>query len=212
MKTNIDYWEKILLEPTPIYQELFEKEKRWIQNSILPNSSVLDVGCGDGRNIKSLLEITRKITGIDSDPQAIADAKKNLNEFPEIKILQANATNLPFPDESFQFIVFLDTLVNLGPNKVRVLTELRRVLRKDGKMLLSAYSEDALDNRLEIYEKIGLPIKKIEDGTVVIDESPSYKSEQFSQEEIESAAKEAGLQIIRSEKVEKIAYLLELGK
>ncbi len=212
MKTNIDYWEKIVSEPTPIYQKLFEAEKEYLQKKITQNSIVLDVGCGDGRNIKSILDITQNITGIDNDLQAIKDVQENLKNFAAIKIIHADATSLPFTDESFDFIIFLDTLVNLASDKIKALEELRRVLRKDGKIILSVYSEDALENRLVAYKRIGLPIKQIEDGKVIIDESPTYQSEQFSKEKIDTMVQTAGLKILECKKVGGLAYILELGK
>ena len=55
MNKNIDYWESIVENPTLAYEEMFKVEKEYLQKNIISNSNVLDIGCGNGRNIKSRL-------------------------------------------------------------------------------------------------------------------------------------------------------------
>jgi 2-polyprenyl-3-methyl-5-hydroxy-6-metoxy-1,4-benzoquinol methylase len=52
--TNIGYWEQVLEAPTPAYAELFRAEHEYLLENIFPNAKVLDIGCGNGRNIKSI--------------------------------------------------------------------------------------------------------------------------------------------------------------
>lgn len=211
-QTNIDYWEQVLKNPTDKYSELFDLEREYLQKNIGSNESVLDIGCGDGRNILSLLSITTNIVGLDIDEKAVKDATENLKEFPNIKIVQGSVFNLPFEDNIFKNVVLSMTLVNLGDSKKKALEEMKRVVTTDGKIIVSAYSEKALENRLAMYEKIKLPIHKIsEQGEVTFDESlGAHTSEQFSLDDICNLATSVGLKIVDHREVSDLAYIVTL--
>ena len=66
-----------------------------------------------------------------------------------VKILLGNALALPFPNESFDFVVFFDILENLENKKIAALKEASRILKKDGGILLSSYSEDSFEERIK---------------------------------------------------------------
>ena len=213
MSTNIDYWEKVLENPTPAFEALFDAELTYIRSRVPGNSKVLEIGCGNGRNIKSIAEFTKDIIGIDNDPKAVEDARKNLAGFSGVKIMLADALDLPFPDKSFDVMIFLDTLVNMKENKVQALKEMSRVLTDTGKIIISVYSEDAFDARMDIYKIVNAPINKTEGTKVTFDESLAANvSEQFSKEDIESLADQSGLNLVDCKKVPGIAYICTLAK
>jgi ubiquinone/menaquinone biosynthesis C-methylase UbiE len=213
MTKNIGFWEKAVQNPTMVYKKMFEEQESYVLAHINNGVRVLDIGCGCGRNIKSILKVTDKVTGIDNDEQAVDEAKKEMVGSPNVKIILADAISLPFAENSFDVVVLFDTLQNLAENKVKALKEFGRVLAVDGKILISVYSEDALENRLELYKKIGCPIVKIEGGKVVFDESVGANiSEQLSRDELDALTNEAGLKITDCKKVDGIAYLCELKK
>jgi ubiquinone/menaquinone biosynthesis C-methylase UbiE len=196
MSTNIDYWEQILKNPTPVYAELFDAERDFLLSHIAQNSKVLDIGCGDGRNIETILNVTKDVIGIDNDPKAVSDAKAHLANIPSVQILLADVIALPFPENSFDAVTLMMTLVNFNHNKVHALKEMARVLKQDGKTIISVYSEDAFDKRMEIYKQVQAPIDRVEGTTVILDISFGANiSEQFSKEEIETLAEQANLKL-----------------
>jgi len=212
MKTNMDYWEFLLKNLPESYHKWFEEEKKYLQKTITPNAKVLEVGCGDGRSIFDILPVTKNITGIDHDDKAIADAKNNFSSYPSIKILKADATKLSFENEKFDFVVCMTTFANFADNKFIILEEMKRVLKNSGKIIISVFSEDALEERMKVYKASGVKIKKIENGKVVFDESLGDNiSEQFSKEQLEDIFSRANLKIEDITKVN-IAYLCTLSK
>lgn len=211
--TNIDFWTRIIKNPSPKYKELFKKETKYLAEKIAKDSSVLDVGCGDGRIIKIILETTQNVTGVDNEPAAIQEARERLASFPSVKLSVADGLKLPFENNVFDVVVFMMTLVNLGQNKVAILKEIQRVLKTDGVVILSVYSEDAYETRLAMYTEIGLPIKSVSGGNFTFDAMDTAKtSEQFSQMELTSIVQEAGFKIVDIQKVEGIAYLCTLQR
>ena len=212
MKTNMDYWEFVLKNLPKSYHKWFEEEKKYLQNIITPDAKVLEVGCGDGRSIFDVLPATKNVTGIDHDDKAIADAKNNFSSYPSIKILKADATKLPFEDEEFDFVVCMTTFANFADKKFIILEEIKRVLKNSGKIIISVFSEDALEERMKVYKASGVKIKNIENGKVVFDESLGDNiSEQFSKEQLEDIFSRANLKIDDITKVN-IAYLCTLSK
>ncbi len=211
--TNIDYWEQVLNAPTPAYQELFDAEKEYLSTNIKPNSFVLDIGCGEGRNIQSILERTQNIFGVDNDQKAVDDAKKRFEKIDTVKVVVASADKLPFEDETFDVVIMMNVFYNLDNKKDISLSEVARVLRSKGTFTLSSYAETAFDERMKIYKMVNAPIKKIEGTKVVFDESlRANTSEQFSLDELRAFGEKSGLLLVDSKKVGDIAYIVTYQK
>lgn len=213
MSTNIGYWERVLNAPTPAYQELFNAEHAYILNNIPAGSKVLDIGCGEGRNMKSIFEVSPHVFGVDNDVGAVLDAQKNFKDFPTVKIVQGDATELPFENETFDVVTFLMILPNLDNNKVKAFQEMARVLKKSGSVMLSTFADTAFEDRMEVYKLVKVPIKKIEGTKITFDKSLGANvSEQFSLEEINGLAASAKLKITHHQKVGQIGYICTLKK
>lgn len=121
--------------------------------------------------------------------------------------------NLLFDDESFDCVICMGSFMNFSTKKFKILEEMKRVLKKDGKIIISTFSENALSERMKIYTNLNVPIKEVtEKGTVIFDESLGDNvSEQFTKEELTDIFSKVGLRIDNIEEVE-IAYLVTLSK
>ncbi len=212
MNTNTDYWEKIVRNPTPTYKKLLDSEKEFLISHIEKDSKVLDIGCGNGRNIETILPITADVFGIDNDEKAIATTKSRL-PIVASNILLADAFDLPFDDESFNTVILLMTLVNFGENKIKALKEMYRVVKDSGKVIISVYSEDALPARMEMYKIISVPIDKVEGTRVIFNEKiGANSSEQFQKKSFEALAEECNMEVAEFQKIDGIAYIFSLKK
>lgn len=211
MGTNINYWQDLLKNLPESYRRWFEDEKKYLENHITENSHVLDVGCGDGRNIMDVLEITPYVSGIDHDHKAVLDAQAKLRGYPLVNILQSDALHLPFRDNCFNYLLCIGSFANFAENKYQILREMKRVLDDNGKLLLSVFSEDAFEERMKVYRPQGI-IKEIRGTTVVFDESVGDNiSEQFTREQLTEFFTQAGFKIEDMRKTS-IAYLCKLNK
>ncbi len=207
-KTNIDYWEHVLQSPTPAYAELFKAEQQYLLNNIPANAKVLDIGCGEGRNMMTIYQKTPFVFGIDHDQKAVDNALKNFINKETVTIIKAEANKLPFKDESFDVITFLIILPNLEGNKEYFFREVSRVLKNDGRLILSTFSETAFDERMKIYKQVNVPIINIEGTKVIFDKSVGANtSEQFSKEELIILGQSTGFTMVDCEKVGKLAYI-----
>ena len=68
---------------------------------------------------------------------------------------------MPFNNEEFDFVICMTTFANFADKKFRVIEEMKRVLKEFGKIIISVFSEDALDERMKIYKSSGVKIKEI---------------------------------------------------
>ncbi len=99
---------------------------------------ILDVGCGDGYylHLLSNLGLKLKLTGIDSDPNALKSAKKNLRH-KKVRLIEVDLMKkLPFPSNYFDKAVMSEVAEHL-PDDIRGLREVFRVLKPGGILCLS---------------------------------------------------------------------------
>lgn len=61
-----------------------------------PGENILDVGCGTGQLTAKITELGAEVTGVDSSPEMIGQARQN---FPQVKFALADATSLPYDRE-----------------------------------------------------------------------------------------------------------------
>lgn len=100
---------------------------------LLPNSKILEVGCGTGRSACYLAIQGHEVTGIDIRSDVIAKARNRAEkENISVRFLEGDAGSLPFPDESFDVIMIES--VSIFTDTAKALTEYNRVLRRGGKI------------------------------------------------------------------------------
>lgn len=96
---------------------------------------VLEVGIGTGRNLQ-YYPMGCEITGIDLSEGMLGEARKCAERLKlNVRLIQMNAERLEFEEGSFDTVVVTLALCTI-PNPVAALSEMRRVAKPDGKILL----------------------------------------------------------------------------
>ncbi|MES2588765.1 MAG: class I SAM-dependent methyltransferase [Bacteroidota bacterium] len=122
-----------------------------VEETILNNeSTVLDLGCGTGRWTKYVANKVKIVEAVDPS-EAVLAASKLIGDIPNVRITQASVSNIPFDDESFDFIICLGVLHHI-PDTQQALSDLCKKLKKNGHILLYLYY--SLDNRGTFYKFI----------------------------------------------------------
>jgi SAM-dependent methyltransferase len=105
-----------------------------------PGDWALDLGCGEGRHVRGLATLAGvNVVGIDLDPDALEKARAALDEASaeqSIGVMRADAYRLPFRDDAFDVVVCSEVLEHLE-TYVRVLSEIRRVLKTGGRLAVT---------------------------------------------------------------------------
>ncbi len=97
----------------------------------------VDIGCGSGLTVQKLLELCPEghVTGVDYSPLAVERSReKNEKAIKEgrCNILEGNAADLPFEDNSFDFAIAVETIYFWPKGSFQ---EVRRVLKPGGRFL-----------------------------------------------------------------------------
>jgi 2-polyprenyl-3-methyl-5-hydroxy-6-metoxy-1,4-benzoquinol methylase len=94
----------------------------------LPGTSLLDVGCGGGSNTAAFASAGLEASGVDVVPEFVELARQS---HPGIRFETAAAENLPFANESFDYVVLLSVLEHVRDWRA-TLSEAVRVLKPGG--------------------------------------------------------------------------------
>ncbi len=112
-----------------------------------PGESLLDVGCGTGLLLKALSDSVTdaQLSGADPSPEMLEVASERLGEMVLLK--QSHAENLPFSDETFDVVVSTSAF-HYFRNPLGGLEEMARVLRPNGRLVLTDWCDDYVACRL----------------------------------------------------------------
>lgn len=110
-----------------IIQNLVERICTTLNN---PNPRILDVGCGTGANLK-MLAAHGRAEGVDISPQAVDFCRERGLDSVKLGAIE----QLPYESGSFDLVTALDVVEHLDDD-VAGLREIRRVLQRDGHLLL----------------------------------------------------------------------------
>ena len=130
--------------------------------NLTANSSLLDVGCAKGFMLHDLAESIPGITlkGIDISEYAIKNAMVDM----KLHLQVANATQLPFPDKTFDVVISINTVHNLDRNDcAKALQEIERVSRGHSFITVDAYRNDEEKERMYKWNLTAKTIMSVEE-------------------------------------------------
>jgi ubiquinone/menaquinone biosynthesis C-methylase UbiE len=118
-------------------------------------SSVLEVAPGPGYLAIELakLNICKKIIGLDISTDFVEIAQRNAREtgvFGTVEFRHGNVTDIPYPDNSFDFVICTSAFKNFKePSKA--LNQVYRVLKSGGTTLIVDMNRDISNQQIEDY-------------------------------------------------------------
>jgi len=121
-------WKSFRINPINEVKE-FLKDKK---------GKVLDLGCGSGRNF--IEKKALKVYGIDFSKKMVKIAKQK----PYKKVLQSNAWEIKFPNNFFDYALYISTLhcIPSKANREKSLAELARVLKPKARAFISVWDKE----------------------------------------------------------------------
>jgi SAM-dependent methyltransferase len=114
-------------------------------------SDVLEVACGSGLGLGYLSKKARRVVGSDIDEENLTEARRIYQHYnhvgPEqgiLEIIWMDAHDLNFPDHSFDLILLYEAIYYLREPQ-KFLSEAKRVLTKDGILIICTVNKDWVD-------------------------------------------------------------------
>ena len=131
----------------------------WITSFVtsLPRGcSILDIGCGNGRN---MMDKRYKFKGIDASDEFVKICRQK-----DLDVVLTDMCSIPFENESFDHAISIASFHHLSTVERRILAlkELYRILKPNGRVLLSIWSKEQpkeTKRQFETYGDVFVPWK-----------------------------------------------------
>ena len=133
---------KLYSEFAPLYDKIFGKifysrlERVIEELDIPPGAEVLEVGAGTGTSFPAYPSHC-EVTGIDLAPDMLSRAQRKIrdNGWTHLKVLEMNALDLEFPDDTFDYVMAFH-VVTVVPDPVRMIAEAQCVCKPGGNIVI----------------------------------------------------------------------------
>ncbi|WJG10588.1 class I SAM-dependent methyltransferase [Aliiglaciecola sp. LCG003] len=139
------------------------------QYGLTEHSAVLDVGCAKGFFLYDLQQLIPGITakGIDISEYAIANAKDEIKN----DVVCGCATQLPYADKSFDFVMSVNTVHNLDRQECgQALQEIMRVSKGNAFITVDAYRNAEEEARMYEWNLTAKTIMHVDEWKAFFDE------------------------------------------
>ncbi len=161
------FWDTI----APLYN-LFEnfyngKVNKQLQTKVAElitnNDRVLECACGAGMLSVPIGKACKELIATDYSTGMLSQTKKACEALPNVKIVRANIMELKCADDSFDKVV-AGNVIHLLDNPQAALTELLRVCKPGGKLIIPTYinieRNGSPDILVRIFKKLGADFKQ----------------------------------------------------
>lgn len=116
--------------------------------ALRPDTRILDVGCAKGFMLKDFKKLLPQSTvlGLDISEYAIQNSDPEVREY----LMQGNAIELPFQDESFDLVISINTIHNLERAEcIKALAEIERVSKGNSFVMVDGWRTELEREALE---------------------------------------------------------------
>lgn len=110
----------------------------------IKGKKVLEIGCGMGAHASVFANAGAEVTAIDLTERAVSMTKKRFELFniKNASVMRSDAENLPFPDNSFDF-VWSWGVIHHSADTQRIVKEIFRVLKPNGQASVMIYHRNS---------------------------------------------------------------------
>ena len=145
--------------------------------AIRPGFRILDVGCAKGFMLYDFKRLVPgiEVAGVDISDYAIVNAKPEVSEFLDV----ANATSLPYDDNSFDLVISINTIHNLDEGDCeRALREISRVSKGGAFITVDAFNTEEERDRMYAWNLTAKTIMSTDDWKLFFKQC-DYKGDYF---------------------------------
>lgn len=151
-----DYYEELWAAlPDDLAPPNFELRRRFLEGRLRHGDRALDLGCGDGSFMAAIAAAGAHPVGAEVAEAALARARERHPEL-DFRLVPIDGP-LPFEDASFE-LVWASEVIEHVADTARWLSEVRRVLKPGGRLLVTTPNHGRLRLVLEGIERLAPPL------------------------------------------------------
>lgn len=125
----------------------------------LPESGIVaDLGCGNGRHLIPCAEHCNKVIGVDISRNLlrIAQNKSKQKSLGNVEFIHGNLVEIPLRDSFLDAVLYIASLHNIKGRfeRLKSLSEVRRILKNNGKALITVWSRWQDKYRMQFLKKV----------------------------------------------------------
>jgi len=161
MQIDINYnpektWDIIAKSFDSTRKKPWKKCINFIEN-FSKNDYFADIGCGNGRHLIPSANHFKKVIGLDLSKELLNIVNKKIlkEKIKNITLLHSNVLNIPIKSNKIDSILYIATLHNIKDreNRIQSLKEINRILKSNGKALVSVWSREQEKFRKQFFKK-----------------------------------------------------------
>lgn len=109
-----------------------------VETEISDTDEVLECACGTGLLSSVIARKCKSLVATDFSPKMLQKASRKYRSYTNIEFREGNILQIEYPDEHFDIVVAAN-VIHLLDEPYKALSELDRVCRKGGKIILPTY-------------------------------------------------------------------------
>jgi ubiquinone/menaquinone biosynthesis C-methylase UbiE len=169
LRSDYDSWHRRIYDAAPEHEDACSPWYQLVREYLgdVAGLRVLEVACGRGGFVRQLANAGARVTGCDFSSAALQAARSKLggantvDGVPLAALVQGDAQNLPFADNSFDVVVSCETIEHL-PQVQAAAAEFHRVTRPGGKLFLTTPNYFNFMGLYEIYARFRHPARQLD--------------------------------------------------
>ena len=132
------------MKQSDLWNEVYcQNRQMWRGNSRIPlpiqSGKALDLGCGNGKTVSTLLDNILDVTGVDFSSEAVSSCKALFGD--KAEFIESDVTELPFTDETFDYVTAVHVLEHIEDGDMpKVSKEIQRVLKPEGYLFIRSFA------------------------------------------------------------------------
>ena len=111
----------------------------WVLRQINDTDTSLEIGCGTGIYSTLIANKVKNLVATDMSNEMLAIARAKLNQYDNIDIRREDCYAISYEDNTFDSIL-LANLIHIVTDPSSVLKDIRRVLKKEGRVIIVSYT------------------------------------------------------------------------
>jgi SAM-dependent methyltransferase len=137
----------------PRVRRYLNEEINFVRERIRPGDLVLELGCGYGRVLNELTSETDFLIGIDNSVMSLQFGRKTYLKSNKPVLFCMDAKKPGFHENKFDLVFCIQNGMSaFGIKPTLLIHEALRVIKPEGKLLLSSYSDKFWDARLKWFQ------------------------------------------------------------